>query len=246
MQLTTRAEFPGRIGFLAVVALFIARVAAAEMCFDVNLRFSDRAPSRALVESMTGEASAIWQRYDVRIQWSTGAQPFASSSAWCAARHGSFDVSIVRRWARATSGDAVLGTTWLTPAEIDHAPIYIDQSETERVLDSLARKDLARLVGHPIVAPSDIGRALGRVLAHEIGHVILAARSHGTRGLMRPVFLATELVTYHRQSYDLSDAELARLRGRELRLNAHSSASHAASSQTTGQIFGLAGSTILP
>ena len=246
MKMTPRARFSGRVGALAIVALSTARLAAAEMCFDVTLRFRDRTPSRALVESMTREASAIWQRYDVRIQWSTENQSLAPNSVRCAARHGSFDASIVRRWGRATSGNAVLGTTWLTPAEIDHAPIYIDQDATERVLESLARESLAHLVGHQFIAPSDLGRALGRVLAHEIGHVILAARCHGARGLMRPVFLATDLVTHNRQSYGLSDAELTRLRGRELELNAQLTASNAASSRTTDQVFGLVGSTRFP
>jgi hypothetical protein len=183
---------------------------------------------------MTREASAIWQRYDVRIQWSTEGQSLAPNSAWCAARHGSFEAFIVRRWAHATSGNAVLGTTWLTSVAIDRAPVYIDQSATERMLDSLAPADLYHLVGHQFIAPSDVGRALGRVLAHEIGHVILAVRCHERRGLMRPVFLATDLVTYNRQSYGLSDAELTRLRGRELTLKAQLSPSDTASLQRSG------------
>jgi hypothetical protein len=243
MPMTPQARFSGRVAALASVALSIARLAAAEMCFDVNLRFSDRAPSRALVESMTREASAIWQRYDVRIQWSTEGQSLAPNSAWCAARHGSFEAFIVRRWAHATSGNAVLGTTWLKSVAIDRAPVYIDQSATERVLDSLATADLYHLVSHQFIAPSDVGRALGRVLAHEIGHVILAVRCHGTRGLMRPVFLANDLVTHNRQSYSLSDGELTRLRGRELTLKAQLSPGETASLQRTDQVSRLVGST---
>jgi hypothetical protein len=246
MRMPPRARSSGRVGALAILALSIARLAAAEMCFDVNLRFSDRAPSRALVESITREASAIWQRYDVSIQWSTEGQSSTPGAAECTALHGSFDAFIVRRWAPATSGNAVLGTTWLTSAAIDRAPVYIDQRATERVLESLPTADLDRLVGHQFIAPSDLGRALGRVLAHEIGHVILAVRCHERRGLMRPVFLATDLVTYNRQSYALSDAELTRLRGRELKLNAQLSASNAASSQTTDHVFDLVGSTRFP
>ena len=246
MKMTPRARFSGRVGALSILALSTATLAAAEMCFDVTLRFSDRTPSRALIESMTREASTIWQPYGVRIQWSTEGQSVAPNSADCAARHGPFAAFIVRRSARSTSGNAVLGNTWLTPGAIDHAPIYIDQSATERVLESLASEDLARLVGHQFIAPSDVGRALGRVLAHEIGHVILAARFHETRGLMRPVFLATDLVTYNRQSYGLSDAELTRLRGRALTLNAQLRASNVTSSQTTDQLPGLVGPTRFP
>ena len=69
------------------------------------------------------------------------------------------------------------------------------------------------------MAPLDLGRALGRVLAHEIGHVVLAAAKHQSRGLMRASFVAEDLIRPQRWSYTLSEAEVARLRERELVLN---------------------------
>lgn len=224
MRMTPRVMFSGRVAALAIVALSVARLAVAEMCFEVNLRFSGRAPSRSLIESMTREASAIWQRYDVRLQWSAEGQRSAPDSARCAASTGSFDAFVVPRRARAAIGRPVLGTTWVKPGAVDHVPVYIDQGASERLIESLTSADLAVLVGRPFIGPKDLGRALGRVLAHEIGHVILAARVHQTRGLMRPVFLATDLVAHQRKSYSLSDAELAGLREREIELKAQTRA----------------------
>src|SRR4029453_1899411 len=62
----------------------------------------------------------------------------------------------------------------------------------------------------------DVGLALGRVLAHELGHVLLATRSHQARGLMRPTFSGEELLTGVRERYGLSEPEVVRLR-REIR-----------------------------
>ncbi|HSL22560.1 MAG TPA: hypothetical protein VK886_13580 [Vicinamibacterales bacterium] len=232
MTTTRRAVLSGRVAALAAVALSVARLASAEMCFDVNLHFGKRAPSRAVVESMENEAASIWESYGLRIQW-----PTTPNSARCAFVRGSFEVFIDANMRQALRNGA-LGRTWVTPAAIEHAPIQIDLGATERVLRSLRVSELMRLVGRRFATPSDIGRALGRVLAHEIGHLILAARGHQRRGLMRPVFFAGDLVEPQRQSYNLSDAELARLREREVELNARSSASDIAPSKTIPSGFG--------
>jgi hypothetical protein len=42
-----------------------------------------------------------------------------------------------------------------------------------------------------------LGRALGRVLAHELYHVVLRTRSHGRNGLARPVLTSSDLLAVH-------------------------------------------------
>src|SRR5215204_4972352 len=83
---------------------------------------------------------------------------------------------------------STLGTTHLTPAAIDHAPIYVDREATERMLGMLTVEQVVRVLHRPHVGPAEVGCALGRVLAHELGHVILSARGHERRDLMRPSF----------------------------------------------------------
>jgi hypothetical protein len=56
-----------------------------------------------------------------------------------------------------------------------------------------------------------IGRAVGRVLAHELGHFLLRSRWHAKVGLMRPVHTATDLVGPERAQFSLSMPEDARL-----------------------------------
>jgi hypothetical protein len=63
-----------------------------------------------------------------------------------------------------------------------------------------------------------MARALGRVLAHEIGHYVLALPAHAASGLMRSAFTGRELAGLDRQTFALSAALVPRLRDRLLRL----------------------------
>src|SRR5215203_6314133 len=102
------------------------------------------------------------------------------------------------------SSISTLGTTHLIPAAIDHAPIYVDREATERMLGMLTVEQVVRVLHRPHVGPADVGLALGRVLAHELGHVILSARGHERRDLMRPSFFLEDLIRPQRDAYTLS------------------------------------------
>jgi hypothetical protein len=54
-----------------------------------------------------------------------------------------------------------------------------------------------------------LGRVVGRVLAHEIGHYVLRSPRHGDAGLMQPVQFGDALVGLERHSFALSKAEAA-------------------------------------
>jgi hypothetical protein len=69
-------------------------------------------------------------------------------------------------------------------------------------------------------------RALGRVLAHEIGHYLLALPAHARSGLMRSVFTGRELAAVHRQDFVVSAELLPRLRLRVAHLRAERCTSH--------------------
>jgi hypothetical protein len=57
-----------------------------------------------------------------------------------------------------------------------------------------------------------VGRVLGRVLAHEIGHFVLRMRGHTVMGLMRQVLSANEMVDPSRRRFTLSRDEADRLK----------------------------------
>ena len=64
-----------------------------------------------------------------------------------------------------------------------------------------------------------LGRALGRVLAHEIGHYLLVWRAHTPDGLMRAAFRGEVLIQPGRRAFELSDRLVPRLRGRLAQLS---------------------------
>ena len=205
-----------RLVAAAAAALVLAAGDAAAMCIGVRLRFADAAPSWALVDAMKLEAAAIWDPYGLRIEWQT-----TSRTAACGPVQASFAVSVERRrlWG-ASSRSVQLGRTRVAPGAIDAVPIVINQEAIERVLETLAKIDVLQLVGHPAAAAPDVGRAMGRILAHEIGHVILAAPRHQREGLMRRAFRPAELIAHERRAYDLTAADQARLQQRECELKA--------------------------
>lgn len=62
-----------------------------------------------------------------------------------------------------------------------------------------------------------IGRVLGRVLAHEIGHYVLRSRQHTDGGLMRSLHFANDLVAPSRRGFTLTSIEAARVEERSLK-----------------------------
>jgi hypothetical protein len=162
--------------------------------------------------AMERETTAIWARYGVRFAW-----PSSRSAAACDRTNGSFDV-LIDRYIRPTGERAsrlVLGRTYLEPAAVDHAPIRIDLRAIEQTLSDASRFQLLELAHHSVPDSSDLGRALGRVLAHEIGHVLLAFNGHGTHGLMRRSYTPGDLISLSRPLLTLSAGEVDRLRARE-------------------------------
>jgi hypothetical protein len=70
----------------------------------------------------------------------------------------------------------------------------------------------------PALADQITARALGRVLAHEIGHYLLASPAHTRIGVMRATFNGRHLTEWDRGDFDLDREAIPRLRARLARL----------------------------
>ena len=57
-----------------------------------------------------------------------------------------------------------------------------------------------------------LGRVVGRVLAHEIGHFVLRSPRHASRGLMRPIQHITDLIAGTGELFGLTAEDLTLLR----------------------------------
>jgi hypothetical protein len=56
-----------------------------------------------------------------------------------------------------------------------------------------------------------VGRVIGRVLAHEVGHFVLRMPRHTAAGLMRPVQFQDDLVALSRRPFTLTAVDISRL-----------------------------------
>lgn len=109
-------------------------------------------------------------------------------------------------------GDRILG--WVTPgANGRAAPLLLVSlgAVTEAVFSTEAFdkpvKRLTRALQDRLIA-----QAIGRVAAHELGHYLLRHAGHRDRGLMRPRYVALELVGDWLGPFKIPNAELAVIR----------------------------------
>ena len=65
----------------------------------------------------------------------------------------------------------------------------------------------------PAMGETLLGRALGRSVAHEVGHHLLASSQHAEEGPMRPVFLPDDLLTFRARDYALRPDDVRTLAG---------------------------------
>lgn len=194
-----------RLVFVAVAAVLAATRGDAGICVDVALHLPSPAPTRAVIKALEQEANEIWAPYHVELRW---------QAPVCAVEDASFEVQVARKGHRASGTRSVLGETRVDFASIDRVPVLIDYDAVDTMLASLTIDELATTVGHWPVGAQELGRALGRVLAHEIGHVLLGLPNHQSQGLMRRSFEPVELVWPTRFQYGLSSLEVSRLRHR--------------------------------
>ena len=194
-----------RILLLTLVTSSWASRAGADICVNVDLHSESPDVSTTVIETLKHEATAIWRPYGVELRW---------GAPRCTVEDASLDVLIARHPREATIGRIVLGSTHVRMDRIERAPIIVDYDATAQTLASLTSSALATLVGLPWLGPQDTGRALGRVAAHEMGHVLLALPNHQRDGLMRATFQASEMVSPSRSRYRLSAPEVGRLRYR--------------------------------
>ena len=173
----------------------------------IRLRVDPSLTFRRITDDLKTETEAIWERYGIRLEW-TGADVSESPT-----NSVSLDATVQRHFGRLQrmEGPAVLGLAFVTPDALTWQPIRVSFDATERAL-ALRPQRIASLTG--IVLDRDLARALGRVLAHEIGHVLLGPPYHEPEGLMRAAFRADELAEPDRTPFRLTCRGVERVRRR--------------------------------
>jgi hypothetical protein len=150
---------------------------------------TDCLPSRILT-SMKNEADKVWSSLDVRLAW------VDSSDAARAAHAPGLTVNLEERAYPASALHHEFVLAALTQPEDacgwGSAHVWVRQIERHAAL--VSRGDHAFNSLPPALADIFLARALGRALAHEIGHYLLGTREHTLRGLMRAQFTPQDLL----------------------------------------------------
>jgi len=148
--------------------------------------------------AMTKEARAIWAREGVELIWN------APDTAAALRLPVSFDDRTLRKYDK--KGSTALGITLFA-------------GRSQRVLISVPRaRRLATAAGSDVLEPDGtmgrdgvLGRLLGRVLAHEIGHALLLTKEHPAHGLMSGNIMPREVTLFPDDHLALSVPERERL-----------------------------------
>jgi hypothetical protein len=163
-----------------------------------------------IVTRMKYETERIWSSLDVQIMWIDSLDAGAQTHAQVLTAMLEEDSDPI--WPEGRGG-AVLGSLHQPPSACGPGLARVWLRRIRRHISAV------RLDGHPFdslpgaFAQILLGRALGRVLAHEIGHYLLGTAEHATHGLMRARFAPQDLLEDARQRiYRLTSGERARLR----------------------------------
>jgi hypothetical protein len=164
--------------------------------------------SPSLVSRVLEEADAIWHPAGLAFVWRR-----MPASAATRLDQNPFDAScglrIVIGDARGVShDDGLLPLGWIlfdqgSPAQ----EIYLSyRNAVEFMADSAGiAGPVSRMP--PVEKEIKLARALGRALAHELGHYLFASKVHTHRGLMQASHTASEFFDFSRRGFDIDPAQ---------------------------------------
>ena len=87
----------------------------------------------------------------------------------------------------------------------------IDTRASAGVLATVYADRVAWMAGRTGVDPHEL---LGRAIAHEVGHLLMATNAHGTKGLMRPVWSQSEVRRQQSRDWSFAPHEIAAIKTR--------------------------------
>jgi hypothetical protein len=168
---------------------------------SINVVF-DASVTKAVRTLVKQEAAAIWKAHDVELEF--------READGAAAIHLDAFIAPDQRDPAFHRRPPVLGQTVMDG--VVRGSIHISLDNVESTLECRHLKLLW-------LYERDLGMAVGRVLAHEIGHVLLGGPPfHDGTGLMRANFRADDLTNLDPRLFRLSSESEARLRVRNAAL----------------------------
>jgi hypothetical protein len=159
--------------------------------------------SASLVALVIAEVDAIFRSAGVSFIWSRG------ESTPTALR-----VAIGNEAGAAREGGMPLG--WIKFADgRPQQEIYVSYANAEKLMEE-SRGIVVWLDNNMSIAERQrmLGRVMGRALAHELGHYLLATKAHTAKGLLKAVRSAQELFGFDRRRFQLEPAQRTQIAAR--------------------------------
>jgi hypothetical protein len=178
----------------------------------VNVSAPDLSPS--LVRNMLEEADAIWRGAGVSFVWrqpsrtaeSRTAESRTADSRTGATGLGAYLPSTLRVTVgdqRGIAPDHELPIGWIVfdDATTPEQEIYVSYANAMSFLRQ-SRGVVGIMENMPVNQREQLlGRAMGRALAHELGHYLMASKRHSSKGLMKATRTAYEFFTSDRGGF---------------------------------------------
>ncbi len=212
------------IALFATGALAAAPAASATSIPPMIVSVTSAADiSPQLLSRVFAEADAIWRSSGVSFVWqrvARGAATYARTVEIGPLVPNTLRLSIGDQ--RGTPGNGRLPLGWIVFAggEVPEQEIYLSRANAMALMADA--RGVVGLIDQMPIAQREmlLARAMGRALAHELGHYLFASKAHTPRGLMKAIVTAAELFQPDNRSFHIEPAQrsavAARLRGEPL------------------------------
>lgn len=189
------------------------------LLLHVSLAFPSTPALRSdILRTAVAEAAGLWLPYGVAIDVAAPFDPAQGRPCGWASDDSTVLTVVAIETRRTFSSRAPAGWRGVLGA-ITFEPDGTPSPVITVFLDHIGRfiADTQVLGAHewqwpPSLHDEVVGRVLGRVLAHEIGHFVLRMLGHADVGLMRQVLSANDMVEPSRRGFALSRNEAERLK----------------------------------
>jgi hypothetical protein len=178
--------------------------------------------SSRLVAAMLAEADTIWRPNGVSFIWRRVPQVQTTSQSIERAPYLSNTLRLTIGDERGTVRDGRLPLGWIVfdDVTVPQQEIYLSHANAQAMMDSAS--SVVGIINQMPLSQREtlLARAMGRALAHELGHYLLASKAHTDHGLMKAVLTAVELFQPGNSAFRIEQAQrramAARLRGEPL------------------------------
>jgi len=164
------------------------------------------AMNRSFADDTLTEAARIWRAAGLTIEWRSGVAPAPGEE--------SSDVTVTfdDGPTPSTNGNATLGWIAFSGPDAPIPDIHLSRGNAAELMTRTASTRDAPIVWQEFL----LSRALGRALAHELGHYLLRSRAHEPTGLMRAARPSTDFFSPSRAGFALPANTRALLARRQL------------------------------